>query len=401
MQLSSREELEAARAHTDGLFALVDAPTLYLRPIPDRHRLIFYLGHLDAFDWNQLARTALDLPSFDSEFDRLFEAGIDPEPGKAAEDTPRDWPDVEQVQAYCRRTRAAIDHLWERIPLERRCVALEHRWMHAETLAYLLHQLDPALKRRPAAADTSHRQHAHPVNAWVEIPAGNATLGQRDGEFGWDNEFPRHAVHVDAFRLARFKVTNADYLRFVADGGPAPFFWVRQGERWLLRQMFGLAPLPLTAPVFLTHDQATAYARWSDARLPSEAEWQRAAYFDDDRPYPWGAAAPTAAHGNFDFVAWDSMPVTAHPDSATAQGVEQMLGNGWEWTSTPFSPFAGFAARPYYPGYSANFFDGQHFVLKGACARTARRLARPSFRNWFRREYPYVYATARLERASD
>ncbi|MGH6624001.1 MAG: SUMF1/EgtB/PvdO family nonheme iron enzyme [Burkholderiaceae bacterium] len=400
MKISSREELEAARAHTDGLFALVEESTLYKRPIPDRHRLIFYLGHLDAFDWNQLARGALGEPSFEPELDRLFEAGIDPEPGKAPSDGAQDWPSFEHVTEYCRRTRAAIDQLWDQVPSERQCVALEHRWMHAETLAYLLHQLDPSVKRRPSRAGIAIDLSTPPIARapWVDIPAGDTLLGQQTGEFGWDNEFPRHTVPVPAFQLSRFKVTNGDYLRFVDAGGPAPFFWQRDLNGWWLREMFDLVPLPLDSPVYLTHDQASEYAAWSGARLPTESEWQRAAYLDGVHPYPWGSASPTAAHGNFDFLAWDPMAVTSHPDSETPQGVEQMLGNGWEWTATTFSPFDGFDARPYYPGYSANFFDGQHFVLKGASPRTARRLTRPSFRNWFRREYPYVYATARLVR---
>ena len=90
------------------------------------------------------------------------------------------------------------------------------------------------------------------------------------------------------------------------------------------------------------------------------------------------------------------MPVSAHAASAKPEGVEQMLGNGWEWTATPFAGFEGFQSRAYYRGYSADFFDGAHFVLKGASVRTAARLARPSFRNWFRDEYPYTYATMRL-----
>lgn len=399
MQPSSRQELAAARAHTDMLFALVDDATLYQRPIPDRHRLIFYLGHFEAFDWNQLARGVLALPSFHPEFDQLFEAGIDPEPGRAPSDTPQDWPSVAQVQAYCRASRTAIDQVWDQMPLERQCVALEHRWMHAETLSYLLHQLEPSLKQRPArAASVPQAPCAAGGDPWIDIAAGCAVLGQRAGEFGWDNEFPQHTVSVEAFRIGRFKVTNDEYLCFVNAGGPPPYYWHLQGKQWWLQRMFERVPLPPDAPVYLTHEQASRYAAWSGARLPSEAQWQRAAYFNGERPYPWGSEESTPAHANFDFRAWDSTPISAHGAGATAQGVQQMLGNGWEWTATPFAPFAGFEARSYYPGYSADFFDGEHFVLKGASPRTAGRLARPSFRNWFRREYPYVYSTARLVR---
>jgi len=89
------------------------------------------------------------------------------------------------------------------------------------------------------------------------------------------------------------------------------------------------------------------------------------------------------------------VPVGSYPSTASVHGVHDLIGNGWEWTSTIFAPFAGFAPMRSYPEYSADFFDGQHFVMKGASPATARELLRPSFRNWFRARYPYVYATFR------
>ena len=143
-----KTELHRARAFTDSLFKIVAPETLYERPIPARHRLIFYVGHLEAFDWNQLARGVLGKPSFNPAFDTLFEAGIDPPPGQAPQDTPADWPAIEAVQAYVAQTRAAVDEIWDRTPADMRQMVIEHRWMHAETICYLLHQLDPRLKRR-------------------------------------------------------------------------------------------------------------------------------------------------------------------------------------------------------------------------------------------------------------
>jgi formylglycine-generating enzyme required for sulfatase activity len=391
-------QLRAARAHTDALFSLVADATLYDRPIADRHRLIFYVGHFDAFDWNQLARGVLDLPAFVPTFDRLFEAGIDPAPGQAPADRPADWPTLNEVRRYVEQARLRIDERLDELPAERLLTALEHRWMHAETLCYLLHQLDPQKKRAPLmrpppiAACEQHVRRA----GWVAIPAGIAMLGQSEREFGWDNEFPQHAVAVDDFEIARHKVTNGDYRRFVEAGGAVPPFWQQRDGRWAVQRMFDTAPLKLDAPVYLTHQQAEAFAAWAGARLPTEAEWQRAAYAAGARRFPWGDA--DQARGNFDFIDWDPRPVHADPAAATPLGVQQMVGNGWEWTATPFAGFDGFNARHYYPGYSANFFDGDHFVLKGASPRTARRLARPSFRNWFRREYPYAYTTVRLAR---
>jgi formylglycine-generating enzyme required for sulfatase activity len=100
-------------------------------------------------------------------------------------------------------------------------------------------------------------------------------------------------------------------------------------------------------------------------------------------------------HGNFDFHQWDPAPAGAHPEGASAFGVHDLVGNGWEWTRTPFAPFRGFAPMPFYPGYSANFFDGKHYVMKGGSPRTAACMLRRSFRNWFQPHYPYVYATFR------
>lgn len=392
-------EVAHARAHTDALFGLVARPSLYERPIPDRHRLVFYVGHFDAFDWNQLGRGVLDLPSFQPSFDRLFEAGIDPAPGQAPADQPSDWPELDEVLAYVARTRALLDGVWDELPYERVLTALEHRWMHAETLCYLLHEMPPGRKRAPIAALRDRVSETEcRGDPWVRIAAGSAVLGQAAGSFGWDNEVPRHIVQVDGFEIARYKLTHREYLRFVAAGGPVPHFWAQRDGAWWLRQMFDTLPLPLDAPVYLTHQQATAYATWAGTRLPTEAEWQRAAYGDGQRRYPWGDSEPDASRANLDFVGWNPVPVGANPSGATPEGAEQMLGNGWEWTATRFAGFEGFAPRAYYPGYSANFFDGEHFVMKGGSPRTARRLARASFRNWFRGEYPYAYATVRLAR---
>src|SRR6185436_2454173 len=143
---------------------------------------------------------------------------------------------------------------------------------------------------------------------------------------------------------------------------------------------------------------AATYARWRGRHLPTEAQWHRAAYGTPEgaeRSYPWGEEPPAPALGNFDGAAWDPQPVGAHPRGRSAFGVEDLLGNGWEWTSTVFHPFPGFRPFPFYPGYSADFFDGKHFVLKGASPRTAAALVRRSFRNWFQPYYPNIYAAFR------
>jgi formylglycine-generating enzyme required for sulfatase activity len=159
--------------------------------------------------------------------------------------------------------------------------------------------------------------------------------------------------------------------------------------------MFDEIPLRLNWPVYVSHAEASAYARWVGKQLPTEEQWHRAAYATPDgseRFYPWGRYAPDSSLGNFNLAHWDPTPVNAHPLGQSAFGVQGLLGNGWEWTSTVFAPFPGFEPFSFYRGYSADFFDGKHFVMKGGSARTAACMLRPSFRNWFQSHYPYVYA---------
>ena len=421
--------LADARQMTDDLFRIVKSDSLYERPIPERHRIIFYIGHLEAFDWNLISERLLGLKPFDPDFDRLFAFGIDPVGGGLPTDQPSDWPAVSRVEEYCRQVRQKIDQALERFEetaAQREDaesnfrtllnVAIEHRLMHAETLAYMFHQLPLAHKIH--AEGRPGRMVGPLVANMILIPTGGIALGlqSRDGdEFGWDNEFQFHTVSVPAFEIDRYEVTNGQFLEFIAAGGyenrslwteegwnwiraadiTHPAFWKKNGSGWVYRGMFDEIQLPLDGPVLVSHAEATAYARWAGKELPTEAQWQRAAYGTpggDEREFPWGSDAPDHARGNFDFFRWDPEAVNAHPEGQSAFGVADMAGNCWEWTSTVFEPFQGFKPFAFYPGYSANFFDGEHYVLKGGSARTAACMLRKSFRNWFQAHYQYVYA---------
>src|SRR5579864_1287059 len=418
------ERISDARRRSDTLFEIVQTDGMYDRPIPERHRIIFYVGHLEAFDWNLLYENVFGLTSFHPEFDRLFAFGIDPVGGGLPTDQPSDWPSLDRVREYVRTIRNALDDkLMSNIggqrdgfPLDTLLnVAIEHRLMHVETLAYMLHQL-PLDRKLPQAA--SSPVAAFPItHSMIKIPAGTAHLGLKraSGVFGWDNEFEAHTVDVPAFEIDRYMVTNGQFCEFLDDGGyerrelwaaadwewrtagdiSSPVFWRRDDGAWLYRTMFDEIKLPLDWPAYVSHAEASAYARWAGKALPTEEQWHRGAYGSSDvgeRSYPWGNEVPTASRGNFDFDNWDPVPVNAHPRGQSAFGVEGMLGNGWEWTSTVFGPFGGFEPFPFYRGYSADFFDGKHFVMKGGSARTAACMLRPSFRNWFQRHYQYVYA---------
>jgi formylglycine-generating enzyme required for sulfatase activity len=397
------------RERSAQLFGLIDPAAYYSKPIPLRHPFAFYEGHLPAFSYLVLNERALGQDPLDTKFERLFERGIDPSSVSSARAHERtDWPAREEIEAFGRRCDERVYDaianatlVDERVPRLVRgqavFTALEHEQMHHETLVYIIHQLAPELKGR---FQQTHHDTVPPENDLVEIPAGVATLGanREDVQFGWDNEFCAHDVHVDAFAVQRYPVTNGDYLEFVRSGGSMPPFWIERDGELHLRGVFEELPLPLSWPAYVTNEQARAYAAWKGMRVMTEAEYHRAAFGSPEgetRAYPWGTQAPTPLHGNFDFERFDPDPVDAHPAGASAWGVHDLVGNGWEWTSSVFAPFPGFEPMASYPQYSADFFDGKHYVFKGASPVTARELIRSSFRNWFYAGYPYAYGKFR------
>ena len=429
------------RERSRRLFDLIDPAAYFSRPIALRNPIVFYEGHLPAFSVIALLKRGLGLPGVDARMERLFERGIDPDSVELA--VPRTgaetaWPSRDEVLAFGRRADEAIvealgQAVFDLSGGEHRAMrrgeaiftALEHEAMHQETLLYMWHRLPHEQKRAPASLH--YERAVEPTTrSTVRIASGVATLGAHaDIPFGWDNEFDEHRVEVGAFEIDVHSVTNADFLEFMDAGGyrkrelwsdagwqwrehegvTHPAFWVRDGSRWDWRGMFENIALPSEWPVYVSGEEASAYARWRERRLPTEAEYHRAAFGtpsatgDDsksaERDFPWGDAAADATRGNFDFGSWEPVPVGARPLGASAWGVQDLVGNGWEWTSSVFGPFPGFEPMASYPEYSADFFDGQHYVIKGASPATARELVRRSFRNWFRPNYPFVYAKFR------
>ncbi len=411
------------------LFDLLAGDAYYSRPIALRHPIVFYEGHLPGFSFNTLVKRALGGSSIDGRLERLFARGIDPDEEGRGPSTPEPpWPTRDVVHQFAEAADARVIDALRRAdldstPARREAVftILEHEAMHQETLLYMWHRLPFEQKRRPNDY-TPRVDGVVPAVEWVRVPAGRATLGVRPGTipFGWDNEFGACQAEVPAFDVDRHNTTNAAFLEFIDAGGyqsnhlwapedwkwrereqvAHPLFWERHEGRWYWRGMFELIPLPLSWPVYVSQAEAAAFARWRGRRLLTEAEYQRAAFGspEGERVHPWGAADPAAAHGVFDFSSWDPAPAGSHPSGASAWGVEDLVGNGWEWTSTTFAPFPGFRPMASYPEYSADFFDGEHVVMKGASPATARELLRPTFRNWFRPRYPYVYATFRCVR---
>ena len=399
------------RKVTSDIFTIPTAEAYYDRPIRLRNPIVFYEGHLPVFAVNTLLRLALKRDGIHPDFETLFARGIDPETEAAAK-TPTDiWPARRAVQEYGRQAeerivRALCDGpiddglLPQRSNAEAVFTVIEHELMHQETLLYLFHELPYARKNPiPPLRDSEALSSAGVIKDMVQIPAGNAVLGARGTDFCWDNERPEMSVAVDEFAIDRHNVTNGDYLEFLrATGAAPPHFWLQRDDVWSWRGMFELMALPFDWPVYVTYEEAGAYAAWRGTRLPTEAEYHRAAFgtpSGEERHFPWGDDLPDSTRGNFGFTHWDPVPIGSYPAGMSAWGVYDLIGNGWEWTSTVFDGFPGFEAMSSYPAYSVDFYDGKHYVLKGASPVTSPEMIRRSFRNWYRPGYPYTYATFR------
>lgn len=413
-RLGNRTQLlrrfRANRARSAKLFSIV-AGALYDRPLHRRLPFIFYVGHLPAFNILTL-EAAYGLTPLDTELEALFRRGIDPSDDAAADAMqPAGWPQLQAVERFAASADERVERLLASAPLsdsqrpmldraQAWYTILEHEAMHQETLLYLITCLDHARKRISPAPLGRSAVILDPADR-VPVPAGHTRLGARREaiEFGWDNEFDEHGVDVAAFTVDRRPVTNQQYLAYVNRGGSRPQHWSFSERTWWLDTVTGRVELPLQWPAYVSPDQAAAYARAHGGRIMTEAEYQRAAYGTPDgveRQYPWGNETPHPRHGNFGFRRLTPEPNGSSPAGASAWGIEDLAGNGWEITATPFTPFEGFRPHASYPEYSADFFDGKHVVVKGASPGTDAMLLRPSLRNWFYRDYPYAFTKFRL-----
>ncbi len=301
-------------------------------------------------------------------------------------------------------------------------MVLQHEAQHQETVLQTLdlrEDLDPYPAGGPLANRTRRRvDHTERVR----IPGGAFLLGTEDQTNAYDNERPQHEVEVDEFSLDRFPVTNRRYVEFVDAGGydtpewwskegwewrssneaEAPQGWSRRlGGGWLVRRFGHVLDLDSTEPVqHLSFHEAEAFARFSGGRLPTEVEWEKAATWGPDavepRTYPWGEDEPRSTHANIGQRRFGPTPVGSYPEGASAYGVEQMLGDTYEWTSSPFVGYPGFISFPY-PEYSEVFFDDTEYrVLRGASWATSRIVARNTFRNWDYRIRRQIFSGLRL-----
>jgi gamma-glutamyl hercynylcysteine S-oxide synthase len=441
--------LTRARADTLRLFDMAEERDLRESPGFGYRPLIWHLAHVGVFESYWLLQKIGGLPAPDERYERVFD------PIKTPREDSQSLPARREMEDYLRRVREGALEFLDRLDFDSAeplkgggyvfRLVLEHERQHQETLAYLFQLLDPSKKARPdikvngvsaaavnASAAAGGTRAAEACGApdeaqtvidgargMVFVPEGAFEMGAARDSFAYDNERPAREVFVPAFKIARAPVTNGEYARFVAEGGyerrefwdeegwrwrekeawAHPLYWRREGARgWAERRMFEEVTLEADHPVVgVSWYESEAYARFAGKRLPTEAEWEKAASWDGSRKrrYAWGDEEPSDELCNFSMRRWGTTPVGSFPAGASAYGCLDMSGNVWEWTATTFEGFPGFEPFPY-PEYSEVWFDGDHRVLKGGSWATSASVLRTSFRNFFRRHFRIAFAGIRL-----
>jgi iron(II)-dependent oxidoreductase len=366
--------------------------------------LVWDLGHIAAFEDLWLCHRAGGLEPLRPDLMEVYDATETPRAHRG------DLPYLRPTEAreYMAGVRERALEVLDSADLSNGAVEWElvvrHEHQHNETMLQTLRLAEAGVcspDRDPFPAGP-----APPRADTARIEAGPFPLGAGPEGFAYDNERPRHEVHVDAFEIDRAPVTNGDYLRFVEEGGygrrelwcdqgwawreservERPLFWSAEGS---IRSFDRVESLDLDLPVMhVSWYEADAYARWRGMRLPSEAEWEKAATWDPDRgekrAYPWGGDPPGPERANLDQTVFGPAPVGAYPAGASPTGVLGLIGDAWEWTSSDFRAYPGFRAFPYRE-YSEIFFGDEYKVLRGGSWATRPRVATPTFRNW---DYP-------------
>ncbi|MFF0014343.1 ergothioneine biosynthesis protein EgtB [Streptomyces sp. NPDC005374] len=403
--------LVTARDRTTLLTSCVEDPDLTAQHSPLMSPLVWDLAHIGNQEEQWLLRNVAGQEAIRPEIDGIYDAFEHPRSERPT------LPLLSPVESrrYAAEVRGRVLDVLESTALHGTRLTeagfafgmvAQHEQQHDETML-ITHQL-----RKGPPALTAPDPGPAPLftgPAEVLVPGGPFTMGTSDEPWALDNERPAHRREVDSFHIDTTPVTNAQYQAFIEDGGydeerwwtaagwahirahsiHAPLFWNRDGKQWLRRRFGVTEVVPPNEPVVhVCWYEADAYARWAGRRLPTEAEWEKAARHDPagnrSTRYPWGDADPAPEHANLGQRHLRPAPAGSYPEGESPLGVRQLIGDVWEWTASDFEPYPGFQAFPY-KEYSEVFFGPDHKVLRGGSFAVDAVACRGTFRNW---DYP-------------
>lgn len=401
---------------------LADDRAWFSKAISLRHPLIFYFGHTATFYINKLMAGRYLESRVDDRIEAMMAIGVDEMSWDDLDDSHYDWPTVEQVRDYRGKVKSIVSEFIRTMPLTLPIdwdspawvilMGIEHERIHLETSSVLIRQLPLAWVQSqphwPACPQARHERLTVPENTLVAMPGGPVRQGKTDDTYGWDNEYGSQRSELKPFKASKMLVSNAEFYRFVAAGGyndarwwddegrgwrefagaQMPVFWcgdLQQPDRLRLRLMTEEVPMPWDWPAEVNQLEAAAFCRWladetgKAIQLPCEAEWlQLREQVTGDQP-DW-----TEAPGNINLAWWAS----SCPVDRFAQGdFYDIVGNVWQWTTTPINGFEGFRVHPLYDDFSTPTFDGKHTLIKGGSWISTGNEALKSSRYAFRRHF--------------
>ncbi len=420
-------ELTRTRSRSAALTDAIDDGELICQHSPIMSPLVWDFAHIGNQEELWLVREVGGRDPVRADIDQLYDAFKHPRPNRPA----LPLLDPTETRRYLSEVRNKVLDVLDRAPLEgRRLVEngfafgmiVQHEQQHDETML-ATHQLRAGSAALHAPPPQPQRSLSLPGE--VLVPAGEFTMGTSTEPWALDNERPAHRACTRAYWLDTVPVTNGEYQRFLADGGyddprwwsergwahrceaglVGPQFWYLDSGSWWRNRFGVIEPVPADEPVVhVCFFEAQAYAAWAGKRLPTEVEWEKAARFDPatgrSRRFPWGDEDPTPAHANLGQRHLQPAPTGSYPAGASPLGVHQLIGDVWEWTSSGFSRYPGFAPFPYRE-YSEVFFGGNYRMLRGGSFGTDAAACRGTFRNWDHPVRRQIFTGFRCARDAD
>ena len=401
---------------------LADERAYFNKAITLRHPLIFYFGHTATFYINKLMAGGYLQQRIDDRIEAMMAIGVDEMSWDDLDDSHYSWPDVAEVRDYRGKVKTVVSEFIRTMPLELPIdwdspawvilMGIEHERIHLETSSVLIRQLPLEWVKPqphwPACPQARHDRASVPANTLVAMPGGRVTQGKTDDTYGWDNEYGSLTTDLKPFKASKRLVSNAEFFHFIAANGynerrwwddegwgwrefaqpQMPTFWVgdiAQPDDLRLRLMTEEVAMPWDWPAEVNQLEAAAFCRWlaeesgKAIQLPCEAEWmQLREQVAGDQP-DW-----IDAPGNINLARWaSSCPV----DHFTQGDFFDIVGNVWQWTTTPTNGFEGFRVHPLYDDFSTPTFDGKHALIKGGSWISTGNEALKSSRYAFRRHF--------------
>ena len=288
-----------------------------------------------------------------------------------------------------------------------------HECQHQELLVYdlqhlLAEQYLPVRKNKKSIQENKQKE-------FVKIKGGIFEMGYNGKEFSYDIELPEHKTYLEDYEIGIFPITNREYLEFMNDGGyetykywlsdgwekvksnnwESPMYWEKIDDEWHVRDFLGIRKINPNEPVcHVSYYEADAYCKWAGKRLPTEAEWEKAACWNETKQektiFPWGNNSPTEENCNLlESYHWGCTEIGTYPSGKSPSGCEQMIGDVWEWTSSEFVGYPGFKSG--FDEYNDKWFTNQK-VLRGGSFGTPKMSIRGSYRNFFRLDERWLFS---------